>query len=277
VWFGVTQIVRPLQRLEQRADDLAWGKFDSIEQNVGGIDEIRQLQATLRHMSQRVQAVQAGMHHYIAAITQAQEDERARLARELHDQTSQSLVALDHRQQMLKLHVKDNSEAVALLGEIRTMIAAIIEDLRRIVRAMRPIYLEELGLVPALKALVDDLSRDGKIAAHFEKSGDPQRLSPEQEIALYRVAQEALNNTWQHSGASEVWLSVQFEPERITIQARDNGHGFVAPRHAADLSDTQHFGLMGMYERASLIGAHLQIQSEPSGGTRVMIQMPVKP
>lgn len=275
VWFGIQQIVYPLRELEARATDLAWGNFTTIDEPVGGIEEIRRLQATLRHMAARIQSVQSGMHSYIATITQAQEEERARLARELHDQTAQSLVALGHREQMLKRFLVDDPEAEALLSELRAMTTQAIDDLRRIIRAMRPIYLEELGLVPALKMLARDLNLDSEITVHFEQQGTPRRLPPEREIALYRVAQEALSNAWQHSKATQVWLSIRFNEQEVTLSVRDNGQGFAAPRHVTDLSERGHFGIMGMYERAALIGAHLQIRSEPGEGTHVLIRAPM--
>lgn len=217
------------------------------------------------------------MHDYIGAITQAQEDERRRLARELHDQTAQALVALGHRQQMLKPYLKEGPAAAELHGEIRAMIQGTIEDLRRIVRALRPVYLEELGLAPALQMLARDLELDDKVALHFEMTGSPQRLAPEHEIALYRIAQEALNNAWQHSNASQIWLSVHFGETQVTLAVRDNGQGFSPQRHAAVLDDSglKHFGLMGMAERAALIRAQLQIKSEPGAGTTVTIWAPI--
>jgi len=277
VWFGIQRIVYPLRRLEAQASELAWGDFGAIEREAGGIEEIRRLQATLQHMSQRVQAAQATMHNYIGAITHAQEDERRRLARELHDQTSQALVALDHRQQMLKPYLKDDPAARELLAEIRAMIVDTINDLRRIVRALRPIYLEELGLVPALQTLARDLGQDNMMSVHFEQSGSPKRLTPEHEMALYRITQEALNNAWQHGKASDIWLTVTFEAEHVAVSVRDNGQGFAAPRHATELGATgqQHFGIMGMYERAALIGAHLQVKSELGSGTLVTVRAPI--
>lgn len=277
VWLGIQRIVYPLRRLEAQATDLAWGDFAAIERPVGGIAEIRHLQSTLQHMTGRVQAAQASMRDYIGAITQAQEDERQRLAHELHDQTAQALVALDHREQMLKPYLKDEPAASDLLSEIRTMIVEIIDDLRRIVRALRPIYLEELGLAPALQMLARDLGLEEKMTVHFEKTGVPQRLISEHEMALYRIAQEALNNAWQHSEASQIWLSIQFETDQVTITVRDDGKGFAAPRHAAELdaSGQRHFGIMGMYERAALIGAHLQVKSEPGSGTVITVRAPI--
>lgn len=275
MWFGVRRIVQPLRRLENRATELAWGDFSSIEQPVGGIDEIRQLQATLRHLASRVRSAQAGMRSYIGAITQAQEEERARLARELHDQTAQSLVAIGQREQMLKRYLVDDPKAAGLLAELRAMTTLAVDDLRRIIRAMRPIYLEELGLVPALEMLVHDLAdRDARMKASFEKQGAPQRLPPEHEIALYRVVQEALNNAWLHSDASRVSLTVDFGDEAVTATVRDDGRGFTAPRRITDLSEQGHFGIMGMVERAALIGAHLQIESAPGEGTAVIIRVP---
>lgn len=278
VWLGIQRIVYPLRRLEAQATDLAWGDFAAIDRPVGGVAEIRHLQNTLQHMTKRVQAAQASMRNYIGAITQAQEDERQRLARELHDQTAQALVALDHREQMLKPYLKDDPAAAGLLSEIRVMIVAIIDDLRRIVRALRPIYLEELGLAPALQMLSRDLGLEEKMAVRFEKAGTPQRLMPEHEMALYRIAQEALNNAWQHSGAAEIWLTVQFEPSQVTLTVRDNGKGFVAPRHVAelDVSGQRHFGITGMHERAALIGAHLQVKSEPGTGTTITVKAPLQ-
>lgn len=274
VWFGLRRIVQPLQQLETRASDLAWGDFESIEKPVGGIQEIQQLQATLRHLASRVRSTQAGMRSYIAAITQTQEDERARLARELHDQTVQSLIALGHREQRLKRLVADNPEAVEILDDLRTMTTQAVDDLRRVIRAMRPIYLEELGLVPALEMLARDLDLDDRaIRVHFEKRGEPQRLPPENEMALYRIAQEALSNIWHHSKASQAWLMVSFSNRSVVLSVRDNGKGFSAPRRVTDLSEEGHFGVMGMYERAALIGAHLSIESEQQKGTTITVRM----
>ena len=277
MWFGIRRIVVPLRRLEAQATQLAWGDFAAIEQQAGGINEIRHLQATLQQMARRVQAAQVSMHDYIGAITHAQEEERQRLARELHDQTTQALIALDHRQQMLRPYLTDDPAAADLLAGIRAMIAETIEDLRRMVRALRPVYLEMLGLVPALQMLARDLELDENMAIHFEKTGSARRLAPEHEIALYRIAQEALNNARRHSAASQVWLSVQFGEKQVTVSVRDNGKGFSPPRHAAELgeSGTRHFGMMGMYERAALIGAHLQVQSEPGAGTTVTVRTPI--
>jgi two-component system sensor histidine kinase DegS len=133
-------------------------------------------------------------------------------------------------------------------------------------------------LVPALEMLAHDLNLDERaISVSFEKAGEPMRLPPDHEMALYRVAQEALSNIWQHSDASQAWLSVSFGTDEVVVTVRDNGQGFEAPRRVTDLSEVGHFGIMGMYERAALIGAHLQIASKPDKGTTVTIRAPVFP
>ncbi len=275
VWFGLREIVKPLQQLGKRANALSWGDFGSIEDPVGGIEEIEQLQESLRHMADRVQAAQAGMRHYIAAITQAQEDERARLARELHDHMVQALIALDHRAQVLKRHLPDDDPSGQdLLSELRGMIAESINDLRRIIRGMRPIFLEDLGLAPALEMLARDLNLISDIPIRFEKCATPRRLPPAHEMALYRMAQEAITNARKHSQAANIWLTVSFEPDEVVVKVRDDGQGFSAPHRITDLSANGHFGLMGMHERATLIGAHLQIESAPGQGTTITICAP---
>ncbi len=277
VGVGIRKIVRPLQRLEKQATSLDWGNYDAIESEVGGIEEIQRLHATLRNMVQRIRTAQAEMRNYIGAVTRAQEDERLRVARELHDQTAQALVALNHQVQMLKPFLSDDPEAAILMSETRLNITQSIEDLRRIVRALRPVSLEQLGLAPALQMLARDLDPDDQMVIQFEKQGTPRRLSTEQEIVLYRIAQEALNNAWQHSGADHVWISVNFSDENVIVSVRDNGHGFSAPQHPSEItrSGNRHFGIMGMYERAALIGAYFQIVSTTESGTTITIRLAI--
>src|SRR5574341_752083 len=272
VLFAIRSIVRPLQRLESRAADLAAGNFASIEAPVGGIEEIRRLQASLSAMADQLEKAQDAMRTYIGAITRAQEEERLRLSRELHDHTIQALIALDQRQQMLKRYLVEDAAAANRLAELRRMTADAIDELRRLIRAMRPIYLEELGLVPALEMLARDLDAEGEIAVRFDRQGQPRRLAPEQEMTLFRVAQESLNNVRRHSQAEHVWVSIRFDPAAVAISVQDDGVGFAAPHHVTDIPPNGHFGLLGMYERAALVDADLIIDSRPGKGTKVTIR-----
>ncbi len=276
LWFGIRQIVRPLQALEARAAELAWSRFQAIEQPVGGIAEIRRLQTTLIHMAHKVKAAQAGLRDYISAITAGQEEERRRLARELHDDTLQSLIALNQRAQLARLNVTEPSTAQSVT-EIQALTEQTIADLRRVTRALRPIYLEDLGLVTALEMLAHEASQTMNVPVEFLRSGVERRLAPEVELALYRMAQEGLSNIARHAQASRVSLSITFTPEAVSIIISDNGRGFNVPETPAEFAPGGHFGLLGLYERAELIGAHLAIRSSPGQGTQLSIRLPMPP
>ena len=176
LYFALRQIVQPLQRLDAQATRLGWGEFDAIEQPVGGIQEIRALQATLARMAGRLQAAQAGMRSYAATLTRGQEEERARLARELHDETVQTLIALEHRAHMLRRALeRDPAAAAGKADELTEMAAGAVQEVRRVIRALRPLFLDDLGWLPAVQALVDDLNRSGSMTAalHVERPPSP--------------------------------------------------------------------------------------------------------
>lgn len=271
LWFGARQIVQPLQSLESRAADLAWGNYQTIAESVGGIEEINRLQRTLIHLAEKVQRSQAGLHSYIGAITAGQEDERGRLARELHDDTIQAMIALNQRVQLTQLMVGDDPEAISALEEIQTLTEATIQDLRRIIRAMRPLYLEDLGLVAALEMLVREISTAENIPIVFQSHGKEKRLAPETELALYRIAQEGISNVVRHAKAEQAVLDLHFSSSEITLTIRDNGFGFEVPESPAEFAPGGHYGLLGMHERAELMGARLEILSALGDGTQLVV------
>ena len=273
LWFGVRWIVKPLQALESKAATLAWGEFSSIEQPVGGITEIRRLQAELIHMARKVRAAQQSLHSYIGAITAGQEEERRRLARELHDDTIQSLIALKQRVQLAQLTTKNGSSEESLT-EVVTLTEQTIENVRRQTRALRPIYLEDLGLVTALEMLARETSQAANIPVEFKLQGIERRLDSNQELALYRMTQEALNNVAHHARASTANLSISFTPQEVSLQVSDNGKGFEVPKSPAEFAPGGHFGLLGLHERAELLGARLEIDSSIGLGSRITVILP---
>ena len=272
LWFGARQIVQPLRELEKKSASLAWGDFSGIEDPVGGIAEIRHLQAELSHMAQKVQAAQRSLRDYIGAITDAQEEERRRLARELHDDTLQSIIALKQRVQLVQKNMPDKDSQESL-QELEIIAEQTIENLRRTTRALRPIYLEDLGLVTALEMLAQETESVSGVKIAFQKEGTEKRLSAPVEMAFYRMAQEAINNVSRHAQASQADLSIRYQNEKVELQVADNGIGFEAPNTPADFAPSGHFGLLGMYERADLIGARLEILSSPGQGTKLKISI----
>jgi signal transduction histidine kinase len=271
LWFGSKQVIRPLQELEKQATLLGQGNFNALQQPVGGIVEIQRLQRELKEMARKVQSSQEGLRDYINAITTAQEEERRRLARELHDETIQALIALKHRMQLARKSVRE-SGSKTYFQELEDLTEETIENLRRLTKALRPIYLEDLGLVTALEMLAREIEHASGIQIHFQQSGSEKRLDSRIELALYRIAQEALNNVMRHSQAKEARLTIRFE-NPITLEVWDNGIGFSLPPIPTDFAIRGHFGLLGMRERAELIGAHLEVLTRP-GDTRVRITLP---
>jgi signal transduction histidine kinase len=272
LWFVTRQIIQPLQKLESKAAALAWGDFDTIRDPVGGISEVQSLQSELMEMSRKVKSAQEGLHDYIGAITSGQEEERTRLARELHDDTIQAVIALKQRLQLAQKLVNDPGGKKSL-EELETLAEQTVENLRRLTRALRPIYLEDLGLVTALEMLAREVSQNNSLNVGFQKTGQERRLVREAELSLYRIAQEALSNVVKHSQATHADLKIIFTGTDVQIEVDDNGLGFIVPGSPTEFAPNGHFGLLGMHERADLIGAKLGVLSTPGKGTQLKVRL----
>jgi signal transduction histidine kinase len=276
LYFSVRTIARPLQRLADQASHITGGDFSGLQERVGGVEEIQQLQSALRDMVERIRRYQVSLRHYIEGITMTQESERARLSRELHDEVVQDVVGVAQHLQLAQRSL-ERGEATAVKADITTALElcqTTLDDLRRTVRALRPIYLEDLGFVPALEALLRD-ARDAGIAAELQIQGEPRRLRSDLELAAFRVAQEALANTVRHSGAQHIQLLLGFSAHELQLEVNDDGKGF-SPAGSPDLlTQDGHFGLVGMRERILLVGGKLDVVSEPGHGTRVMARFPL--
>ena len=274
LWFGARQIVQPLQKLESKAAAVASGDYEAIKQSVGGISEVQHLQSELAEMAREVQAAHRGLHGYIGAITAAQEEERLRLARELHDETIQELIVLKQRVQRARQAIKGQDGRQAL-EELERLSEGTIENVRRMTRALRPIYLEDLGLVTALEMLARETSQPKALQVEFQRSGEECRLPAEAELALYRIAQQALSNVVRHAQARRASLQIEFLATELRVEVHDDGIGFQVPHNPTDLAPAGHFGLLGMHERADLIGARLAVDSKPGRGANVLILVPL--
>ncbi len=275
IYFGVQRIIRPLQELDQQASRVAWGDYTATQADLGGIQEIEDLRRTLNEMARRIRSYQTAMRDYVAAITMGQEEERKRLARELHDDTAQSLVALSQKLEIAqKALYQDPGKAGAQLAELRAMTADILANVRQFSRDLRPVYLEDLGLVPALEMLVQEVGERNGIESELRIRGIPQRLSPDLELAIYRIVQEALNNVSRHAHARHVVVEATFQTDGISVAVEDDGVGFQVPESPDALARAGHFGLMGIRERALLFGGRVTITSQPGAGTRLVVHLP---
>lgn len=273
LWFNVNWIIQPLKSLETQSAALALGDFEAVKKPVGGIAEIKSLQITLIDLSEKVQIAQQNMRNFIGSITQGQEDERRRLARDLHDETLQSLIALNQRVQLVQRIASDDQTRKAL-DEIQGMISQSMQELRRLTQALRPLYLEDLGLVTALDMLAQETGEAKGFPVHFSNQGIESRLPDNTEIAIYRIVQEALSNISRHAGANKANISLSYELDKVILSVTDDGKGFEMPETLSELSRRGHFGLLGIYERTELIGANIKIHSEIGQGTQLIIQIP---
>jgi len=215
------------------------------------------------------------MRFYARQIIRTQENERKRVAREAHDETAQILVALSRRLDALAASPDPSPETITQqLEQLRQLTTDALQSVRRFSRGLRPPVLDDLGFVAAVRSLTRDLEELG-IEATVEVAGSKQRLLPEEELALFRIAQEALNNVRRHSGASHVAIRVEFHPNSVRMTIQDDGRGFDAPDKFADLLASGKLGLIGMHERARILGGVLQIQSDDGQGTWVIADVPV--
>lgn len=279
VSFGAANIVRPLQELDRRARRVAWGDFDAVRAPVGGVQEIDELRQTLSQMADRIRAYQAGMRDYLSAVTAGQEAERERLAHDLHDDTVQALIALRQRAQMarkaLLQETADPVRASERLDELMGLIDQELTNLRRLIGDLRPIYLEDLGFVPALEMLVQQTQARCGLIVGLAVEGETVRLAPDLELAAYRIVQQALANVASHAQAHAVEVRVTFDAKELVLCVRDDGRGFVPPEQPADLVRAGHFGLMGMRERTLRYGGKLTIDSAPGQGAAVTAHLPI--
>ncbi len=219
--------------------------------------------------------MQESLRFYLGQITLAQEEERKRIARELHDETIQSLVVLARQlDDIISVSGDLPFDKRRLLDNLRKQADDIMANVRRLSQDLRPPTLDRLGLLPALEWLASDLSRRSKINIEVTMRGVSRRFSPEVELCLFRIAQESLMNTLRHSRATNAEVAVEFSEELIRITIRDDGKGFCIPETTGDLVKQGRLGLAGMQERVQLIGGKLKVNSGPDKGTIVTIEAP---
>ena len=207
---------------------------------------------------------------YLQQVTRAQEEERQRIARELHDETAQELIAIARQLDGIVSRNKNLSvQDISQLEALRAQADRTLDGVRRFSQDLRPSVLDDLGLLPALEWLSSDVSQHLGINVEMNVVGSARRFTPEVELLLFRIAQEALRNVWKHSGASKAWVIVEFGNDKTVLTIKDNGKGFKLPESIGGLAATGKLGLVGMQERARLLNGNLTVQSEPGGGTTV--------
>jgi len=210
---------------------------------------------------------------YMARIFTSQEEERKRISREIHDDTTQRLwiVANDVRKLAVdKISVIDQHTGEGLEA-IKDTVLNIAEDTKRLSLALRPGILDDLGLVPAIRWLVDQLNRDDSVQAKVSVEGRQRSLDQEINNHLFRIAQEALNNIRRHAEATDVNVKLVFSKETVKLMIQDNGKGFVF-KDIDSFPHQERIGIIGMQERSRLLNSNLQVSSKPGKGTTISVE-----
>jgi two-component system sensor histidine kinase UhpB len=257
----------PLERLIARVEaiDPATSGDLTLPSDPQEAEEIGRLAASFRRMLGRIDDERRRSGRL---VLRAQEEERRRLARDLHDEVNQALTAI-----LLRLEALSQAappELSSELSELKRLVNQAMSELLQLARQLRPTALDDHGLLPAMASQVRRFEAQTGIKAELNASGADTQLPPDEEIAVYRIAQEALANVARHADAREVSVGFRAGDDGVELTVRDDGRGFstLEPRDGGGL------GLGGMAERARLVGGELTIESRPGGGTKLCLRVP---
>jgi signal transduction histidine kinase len=274
--------------LEAGADDFINRPIDNLEL-IGRIKvmlRVKQAEDSLRELNERLEDLvqmrtqklrDAARRHAMLSrkVLVVQEEERARLSRELHDELGQVLTALQYELGWLQRKATDHpDEAAHSFRNAIEMVDRAATELRRICKALRPPLLDDLGVKAALKQLVEEFEKHSNLACDLSLPADgaEERISDGASLCVYRVLQESLHNAMRHADASAVRISLAREGNHLVLSVRDDGRGFGAD----DPSTTQGSGIAGMRERAHLVDGVIRIESSPRQGTTVVLRVPLE-
>jgi signal transduction histidine kinase len=234
-------------------------------------ERTRQLQASYKEIAEK----DAMRTHLLQKVLLAQEEERRRVARELHDETTQSILGISMRlEAAAALPASEVDKIKALLNDVRNLAVTTLDSVHKIIFDLRPSVLDDLGLLSAMRWYAQNRLEPLGVKTRLEVTGEERPLPPEIEITLFRVAQEAMTNIARHAEAKQVLITVEFQDGTISFEVEDDGRGFdpaVRVAHPAGLG----VGLMGMRERVELIGGKFELDSRPHGGTHIRVEVPL--
>ncbi|MGB9629973.1 MAG: ATP-binding protein, partial [Thermodesulfobacteriota bacterium] len=267
-------IIKKLQHFVEAASLLGRGDFRRMI-SFRSDDEIKRLADSFNLMAKTLMDKMKLERRYLSQIIEAQENERKRISRELHDEIGQALTAIKFNLDMIDKDLPQTlSNLRGRLGETKTLSNQTLSAMRRLSMDLRPTMLDDFGLIPTLRWYIQNFSNRLNIFSHFEARDIEEKLPSQIETALYRIIQEALNNVAKHSEASRVEISIEKRDSVIHAYITDNGKGFDLEKVLQPESPERGFGLIGMKERVSLLGGKIDIQSKLGMGTQIHIEIP---
>jgi signal transduction histidine kinase len=292
-WITTSRVVRPTRELTAAARRMAQGDLDSPI-HISAQDEVGRLAQSLESMRRQlgvayqqledanlvlesqVRERTAQLSELLEKIISAQEDERARLARELHDETAQTLgaltIALDRARDELAGALPRTAEQLA---EARTMAARLMEETRRLILDLRPMALDDLGLAPAIRWYAETHLEEEGVVASVEVDQPTRRLPKHIEVSVFRIVQEAINNIVKHAHARRARIRLVFRDLVAKVVISDDGQGFEPAQVDGRTTWARSVGLLGMQERVRLLNGHLRIRSTPGRGTTIAVRIPI--
>lgn len=267
-------LIAKREEFEQRLAGLeeTAGQAENLVSQVGVVMDF--IGGNLQDINVKIESIQQRQQLGLQVI-KAQEEERKRVAREIHDGPAQSMANVVLRMEFCeKLMDVDPDKVRQELRELKEVVRGNLQDVRKIIFDLRPMALDDLGLIPALRRYLEDYREKYGLVVETNFKGAEKRMAPALEIALFRLIQEALNNVRKHASARKVEVTLDLKPKMITAGVKDDGRGFDLKQVLAAVGGDS-FGLISMKERAELLGGRVDIKSAPGQGTEVIFRIPV--
>ncbi len=292
-WFTTRRVVRPTLELVSATERMAAGDLASpvdvkAQDEIAGLaenvetlrirlaDALSELEASNRELGDRVRQRTGRLTQALRQVISAQEGERERVARDLHDDVAQQLIVLTRSIDNFKTEAAClDPAAESRLDEISDLARGSLATIRRVSRDLRPSVLDDLGLVAALRWIASEASSHSGLDVTVRSKVESPTVSPEVGLGLFRIAQEAVHNVERHSGATTATITLAQADGVVTLTVEDDGRGFDVPTRFRDNVRAGRLGLLGMNERAELLGGRLTIESKPGKGARVIAEVPV--
>jgi two-component system sensor histidine kinase UhpB len=275
-YWLIRTALQPLHHLSRAVERVLSGdKYVPPQLSADAPADINQLAAGLNSL-----VLQLGeQNRQLKALSQrainAHEEERKRISLSLHDDTGQSLTTLIINLERLERQLPpERSDLISLASTARQIAQATLAELRKIIYGLRPSMLDDLGLVPAIRWYARSSLEQAGIHLEFSAADEFNTLDPQSSITLFRIAQEAVNNIVKHSQAKSAWISLQRVQNQLSLQIRDDGIGFDPRRLSDEAAQLQRWGLVGIVERAELVGGKVNLDSTAGAGTCLEVIMP---
>lgn len=269
--------LRPLHELGNALEQINSGQIN-VPDSLKSYEDpnIHRLIVTLESMLARLAIRTSQLQAISERAINAQEEERVRIARGLHDDIAQSIsmliIRLERLENLVPADVPDLARHVAEAHKLATQ---LLEGLRQIIWDLRPSILDDLGLVPAIRWFARSKLEEMGVRVDFGRGNDVMRLPSHLETMLFRVAQEAVNNVLRHADAKNVSIRLRPEQEHICLEVKDDGRGFDVERINGEAVSKNQLGLLGIKERVSLVGGRVMVESVPGSGTCVHVCVPL--